>query len=288
MQENNPNWNRIYRYTVMANPAGTVFSFDRELGEMKYHFHEFDEILLVRSGHITILTPNVFVTHRGTCLIFYKNHVPHTQINRPDVDYDRYCIQAQHRELFPLIQGALPLSSIFHREAALIPLEGAVTERLWRCMEMLSDIPYNGIENADRRVRLLLEYFFTEINEAAHKTEPLTNVLPDPYLGKVLGYISEHITERIPLSRLTEHFGVGKTKLCRDFLRYLSVPVETYIMDEKLTAVQTALKEGSTVEEAALRFGFTDSSHLVRTFRRYRGTTPARYKHRFLAGDETL
>ena len=286
MQERYRNRLRLYRQTITANSPGIPCSFRRDTGEMKYHFHETDEILLVRSGHITILTPNVYITHRGACLIFYKNHIPHTQINRPDTDYDRYYFNMEHREIFSLLQGILPLSSVFHREAVLIPLDEEALPRLWRCLENLAELPDAPAGEADRRIRLLLEYFFVEVNEAARVTEPLTNALPDRYLGEVLGYISDHITEKITLSSLTERFGVGKTKLCRDFLRYLSVPVESYIMDEKMNAVQIALEGGSTVEEAAARFGFTDSSHLIRTFRQYRGTTPARYKRRFLESVE--
>ncbi len=286
MQDTYRNRLRLYRQTIAANSAQTFPSFGRDAGGMKYHFHETDEILLVRSGHITILTPNVYVTHRGACLIFYKNHIPHTQINRLDVDYDRYYFSMEHREIFSFLQGALPLSSVFHREAALIPLDKESLTRLCRCLENLEELLDAPVKEANRRIRLLLEYFFAEANEAARVTEPLTNALPDRYLGEVLGYISDHITEKITISRLTERFGVGKTKLCRDFLRYLSVPVETYIMDEKMNAVQIALEGGSTVEEAADRFGFTDSSHLIRTFRQYRGTTPARYKRRFLESVE--
>jgi len=42
-----------------------------------------------------------------------------------------------------------------------------------------------------------------------------------------------------------------------------------------------------SVKEIAYRLGYTDSCHLVRSFKHHYGTTPASYRSRHASGQET-
>ncbi|MEI2986398.1 MAG: AraC family transcriptional regulator [Alistipes inops] len=68
----------------------------------------------------------------------------------------------------------------------------------------------------------------------------------------------------------------------------ISTKVWQYIVESRIRAAAEMLcNSRMSVKEIAYRLGYTDSCHLVRSFKHHYGTTPASYRSRHASGQET-
>jgi len=85
--------------------------------------------------------------------------------------------------------------------------------------------------------------------------------------------------ECVGLSELGDVVGVHPTHLARVFRAHYGVSVGEYGRRLRLARAATELAETDIpVAVIATRAGFADQSHFTRLFKRYAGTTPARYR----------
>jgi AraC family transcriptional regulator len=83
----------------------------------------------------------------------------------------------------------------------------------------------------------------------------------------------------VGLVELAEAVGVHPTHLARVFRAHYGVSVGEYGRRLKVTRAATEVARSDTpLNVIALRAGFSDQSHFTRLFKRYVGTTPARYR----------
>ena len=102
---------------------------------------------------------------------------------------------------------------------------------------------------------------------------------PPGWLRTAEELLRARIDECVGLTDLGEEVGVHPTHLARVFRTHYGVSVGEYGRRLRLARAATQLA-GTDVPLAiiATRAGFADQSHFTRLFRRYAGTTPARYR----------
>jgi len=116
--------------------------------------------------------------------------------------------------------------------------------------------------------------------QAAPQTAPLS---PDgdgraaPYVSRARAYLDEHWIRNVPLDELAGVAGVSKFHLARRFTEAVGVPPHTYQNRVRVNRAMEMLRDGVSVQDAAVRTGFSDASHLCRHFKRFTGTTPGRF-----------
>ena len=241
-----------------------------------YHSHPFDEMLIIRSGDVIAMTANTYLSHKGSCVLFYKKFCPHTQINGGGIPYERYCINFDRNAVAEFSLDASLLPPAFCEEAVLLPLNADEEERLTAAAKLLYRCPSQ--EGGDIRRRLLLSYLLAEVLEISNRYAG-----PQPihyYLTSVTQYISNHIQEKLTIDRIAKEFHIGRTKLIRDFRDFFSMGICQYITMERLVRARMLLQHGGSVLTAAEQCGFTDSAYFIRVFRKYYGITPAMYHTR--------
>jgi AraC-like DNA-binding protein len=100
----------------------------------------------------------------------------------------------------------------------------------------------------------------------------------DPALARRLrDLLDDHAPDAIPLAEAARALGSHPTHLVRVFTRQYGLPPHTYLTGRRIDLARRLLLAGRPPADVATAAGFYDQPHLTRTFRRWLGTSPARY-----------
>ncbi|MEO1388846.1 MAG: AraC family transcriptional regulator [Cyanobacteria bacterium J06634_6] len=90
-------------------------------------------------------------------------------------------------------------------------------------------------------------------------------------------YLRSHYQQDISLEQLSTVAGLSRFHFCRLFRQQIGVSASTYQMQLRLAQAKRLIVEGISLSEVAIATGFYDQSHFGKHFKRYVGTTPAKY-----------
>jgi len=88
-------------------------------------------------------------------------------------------------------------------------------------------------------------------------------------------YIDAHFTEKINLKELADIAGLGRFHFLRAFSSEFGLPPHAYQNNMRIARVKTSLMGG--VPLSAIEAGFSDQSHLIRSFKKGWSLTPGQY-----------
>lgn len=97
----------------------------------------------------------------------------------------------------------------------------------------------------------------------------------------IINYINYNIhnPEKLTKKELANQFHFSENYISQYFKSKMNVGLKKYILNYKLKLAETRLKHTDlTITEIAQELGFTDSSHLDKTFITYKGITAKTYK----------
>jgi AraC-like DNA-binding protein len=98
-------------------------------------------------------------------------------------------------------------------------------------------------------------------------------------------YLHTHYQEKITIAELTRQFHTNRTTLSERFREATGMPVMAYLIQLRLNLAAAMLRDtGLPVTEIQQRVGFSDDSHFRRTFRKYTGASPGKYRQRYRSG----
>jgi AraC family transcriptional regulator len=103
----------------------------------------------------------------------------------------------------------------------------------------------------------------------------------DERITKMLTYINEHIDkpEQLKIENLASTFAMSPTYVSEFFKKQVNMPLREYIIKAKLKLVEIRLLNSNfTLTEIADDLGFTDVSHLSKTFKKYTGKSIREFK----------
>jgi AraC-like DNA-binding protein len=104
----------------------------------------------------------------------------------------------------------------------------------------------------------------------------------DDRIIKMLTYINENIdkTELLKVENLADVFMMSSTYVSEYFKKQVHMSLREYIIKAKLKLVEIRLLNSDfTLTQIADELGFTDVSHLSKTFKRYAGTSIREFKN---------
>lgn len=105
--------------------------------------------------------------------------------------------------------------------------------------------------------------------------------ITDSKIQGIINYIHYHIhdSEKLSKKALSNQFHISKNYISQYFKSKMGIGLKKYILNYKLKLAETRLKHTNlTVSEIAQELGFTDSSHLDKTFMAYKGMTAKNYQ----------
>jgi AraC family transcriptional regulator len=98
---------------------------------------------------------------------------------------------------------------------------------------------------------------------------------------KIEQYLRDRVQQQVRLDELAQHASLSVSHFCRAFKGTFGTTPHTYLVRLRLARAQELmLQTGSELGQIALACGFSDQSHLCRTFRRETGETPGRWRSR--------
>lgn len=100
-------------------------------------------------------------------------------------------------------------------------------------------------------------------------------------IQQIINFIHANIynSELLTTKNLAEEFHMADNYISEYFKKHTDVSLKKYILNYKLKLVETRLKYTDLqFSEIAMELGFTDSSHLNKTFQSYKGMTIGAYK----------
>lgn len=103
----------------------------------------------------------------------------------------------------------------------------------------------------------------------------------DSKIQNIINYIhyNVHDSEKLSKKELANQFHISDNYISQYFKSKMGIGLKKYILNYKLKLAETRLKYTNlTVSEIAQELGFTDSSHLDKTFMVYRGMTAKNYQ----------
>ena len=77
--------------------------------------------------------------------------------------------------------------------------------------------------------------------------------------------------------KLAQECGTSVNTLCRHFRKATGLPFKTWILNRKMENAAHLLRMGYPIKETADMIGFADRYHFSKVFKKYFGTTPARF-----------
>jgi AraC family transcriptional regulator len=98
-------------------------------------------------------------------------------------------------------------------------------------------------------------------------------------LRRVVDYITSNLAEDIGLQNLADVAGISSFHLCRSFKQSKGSSPHQYILKLRIEEAKHLLRSTKLgITEIAYQVGFSDHSHFTMIFRKFVGTTPARWR----------
>jgi AraC family transcriptional regulator len=132
---------------------------------------------------------------------------------------------------------------------------------------------------SDPAAPLAVEGVALELYAAATRESTTPPRRPPPWLDAAEEILRERSGECVGLSELAAELGVPSVQVARAFRARHGISVGEYGRRLRIEWAAAELARGDrTLAEIAAEAGFADQSHFTRLFKRYLGTTPARYR----------
>lgn len=112
------------------------------------------------------------------------------------------------------------------------------------------------------------------------------NIKNNPYGNKgfvltqnIIQYIQQHYEEEITYETLSETFHFNASHINRVFKKNTGKSLHAFLLDYRLNIAMELLRsQVAPINEVATMVGFTDIPHFIKTFKKFSGQTPAKYR----------
>lgn len=100
----------------------------------------------------------------------------------------------------------------------------------------------------------------------------------DPHVGAALSRLHDDPTHPWTVGELSKRVGLSRSPLAARFTALVGEPPLRYLTRWRMHLASEILRRGATVRETAERVGYESEAAFSRTFKRYMGKTPVKYR----------
>lgn len=264
--------NENYRYFHLRDTAGQ---------ERDYHFHEFDKLVLLLSGHVDYTVENVTYTLQPWDVLLVRHHAIHRALIDKSVPYDRVILYLDRRFFERSLPGAGLMDCFEWADKSgkylLAPNEEqkkALAAALTAFEAVSADRELGGELLRDSCLIQLLVH----VNRLSVSASAAPETPQDPKIAQVLSYINENLSRELSVDALADQVYLSRYHFMRLFKAQTGSTVHAYVRQKRLLSAARLIREGVPAGQAAAACGFHDYSVFSRAFRETFGLSPSRLK----------
>lgn len=97
-------------------------------------------------------------------------------------------------------------------------------------------------------------------------------------LAFIIDYIKNNLHQKLSIEQLAKLAFVSKSNFFKLFKYELGTSPNEYILLQRIKKAKELLKENHSIKEVAFATGFSDTNHLIKTFKTFEGMTPKNYQ----------
>ena len=254
------------------------------------HWHYFAEIVRVRDGSLKITRGDRVYTLNAGEAVFFTPLVQHAlDYSRPGAPANYEVIRLDMEQF-----GDLPSYSpdmrgmMLEAERRGLPMVFTEQELREKNLDNMIDQcvqEYRGkAYGYDLRIRSLLYLLFT----AVIRRWIASGFIPQNYASRIEpiytlpAYIAHHIQEPLKVEDLAHYCGISYPWFARKFHQLYGISCKEYIEKIRIRRVEHYLRfTDCDLNYISGHTGYSDCSHLVRDFRKFRNMTPGQFRQAY-------
>ena len=98
-----------------------------------------------------------------------------------------------------------------------------------------------------------------------------------------IDYMNKNYASEINLDTLASECGINKYTLSRDFSSFTGISPMHFLKDKRIDVAKGFLQHSMlSIRDVGIAAGIPDTTNFIRIFKKYTGTTPLKYRNRFL------
>lgn len=264
-----------YHYFHLRDTAGQ---------ERDFHFHEFDKVVVLLSGHVDYTVEDITYALKPWDVLLVKHHTIHKALIDKTEPYDRVIIYLDGK-YFDRIMPNAGLMDCFEKadkdgRQRITPDDGQ-QERLAAALEDYEAAMRDKELGAEAIRDTQMVKFLVLINRiyASGSAAPdRAEATRDPKIAAVLSYINENLGRELSVDELAEQAYLSRYHFMRLFKAQTGSTVHAYVRQKRLLYAARLIREGESAARAAAESGFSDYSAFHRAFRECFGISPGQLK----------
>lgn len=272
----------------------------REAFEVKYHWHEEIEFMLLQKGSFHVEINMVQYEMEAPCLcvinsgelhslqILSEQYAESAIVFHPRLLVFREPDQMQEQIIDVLLDNRIQLpriispsdtiwNTVFHEylcmEQAFVQDAGQMDQE-----QMLADSAASQLVVKASLLKILAAFQTSGLLQVCQPREDVRVF----YIKAALSYVHKHYKEKIYIRDLAAEAGLNEQYFCRLFRKVIRMsPVEYMNSYRMRKAIQLLEQTDISVTEVAYECGFHDMGGFIREFKKMTNTTPLQYRKRF-------
>ncbi len=174
----------------------------------------------------------------------------------------------------------IAINDLFELSKQGLAFHGVTTQKVGMAMEAMLDLPdfKRLLKLLDILHDLSTSNEYTVLNAEGFSIS--TEVSDNDRINKIFNYIKNHYQETISLEEISDLAGMTEPSFCRYFKKTTSKTFTQFVNEYRLVHASKLLAENNLpITEIAFECGFQNFSHFSRSFKKFTGVAPLRYRH---------
>ncbi|MGN1180072.1 MAG: AraC family transcriptional regulator [Suilimivivens sp.] len=290
----------LFEYSDTLNSPYEAFLYDTltMAFPIRPHWHYFMEIIYMKEGTGLIeCEGKSYIVEAGDLILFHPEavHAIYTATNLP-LKYEvlKFDVNKLYTEnsYVPKLRSILRNASkdknatVFFREEDIRSLSvGTIFEDCRRELER-KDYGYDIIVH--NRICYLLVNLIRMWREEGFDTDKAAEYAKETdSIQAITTYIDAHAGEQIKVEELADMCNMSYSYFAKNFKQYYGRSCKEYIEFIRISKAEDLLLfTDFDLSYISQETGFSDSSHLIKIFRKWKGVTPKQYKLRYARADK--
>jgi AraC-like DNA-binding protein len=130
----------------------------------------------------------------------------------------------------------------------------------------------------DDIIEFYLTQFVNSLNLYSQENKSEYSGLNFNNYHQIKNYIEKHIYDKFSLDNLSEQANINKFGFSKKFKALTGMTPMNYVLMRKIFSSKALIKSNIELTEVAYQYNFTDIAHFSKTFKRFIGISPKRYK----------